>query len=209
MNMRICEIFTSIQGEGKWVGIPQVFVRLSGCNLRCRWCDTPSALEYESGKEMSVSEVVEQVEREGKELKSVCITGGEPLLQLEEVKELVKQLRLKGYSILLETNGTIGDKKLFSEVECVSMDIKTPSSGEKSDLTLLSLLSTKDQVKLVIEDEKDYTYAKKILKKIVPEIEIIFQPQGIERAQWLARKVLEDKLQVRVLPQLHKILGMR
>jgi len=207
--MRICEIFTSIQGEGKWVGIPQVFVRLSGCNLRCRWCDTPSALEYESGKEMSVSEVVEQVEREGKELKSVCITGGEPLLQLEEVKELVKQLRLKGYSILLETNGTIGDKKLFSEVECVSMDIKTPSSGEKSDLTLLSLLSTKDQVKLVIEDEKDYTYAKKILKKIVPEIEIIFQPQGIERAQWLARKVLEDKLQVRVLPQLHKILGMR
>ncbi len=197
-------MFTSIQGEGIYIGVPMFFVRLTGCNLRCEWCDTEYAF-YE-GEEMSIDSIVKKVEESG--MKWVCITGGEPLLQ-EEVYKLIDILLRKDYKILLETNGSILIDKLPTEENLViSLDIKTPSSKMERTMRFenLNYLGPKDFVKFVIMDEGDFEYAKKIIEKYEIDKEIIFQPVGGTNLKWLAEKVVEEKLNVRVLPQLHKII---
>jgi 7-carboxy-7-deazaguanine synthase len=201
--MKVIEVFASIQGEGRYIGKPAVFIRLAGCNLRCVWCDTRYALF--GGTDVDVNEVVELVNEQNISL--VCITGGEPMLQVKEVRELVKHLKDVGYEVILETNGTIYDKWIFENVDCVSMDMKPPSSGMKSSMEILKKLKEKDQVKVVIADDKDYEFAKEILKKT--SVEVILQPLGGVNLKQMAEKVVEDRVDVRVLPQLHKIIGVK
>ncbi len=204
--MKVNEIFVSIQGEGKYIGKPQVFVRLQGCNLECSWCDTRYAREGE-GTEMDVSEILKKLKKSG--LKSVCITGGEPMMQRAELKHLVKKLKKEKYEIVMETNGTLYDKEIFDTVDCVSFDVKPPSSGEESDSNLLKKLKKKDQVKVIIAGENDYHFAKKLLPKIKPDVDVIFQPLGGTNLKWLSEKIMADKLRVRILPQLHKLAGLK
>ncbi len=202
--MKVNEMFTSIQGEGIYIGVLMFFVRLTGCNLRCEWCDTEYAF-YE-GEEMSIDSIIKKVEESG--MKWVCITGGEPLLQ-EEVYKLIDILLRKEYKVLLETNGSILIDKLPTEENLViSLDIKTPSSKMERAMRFenLNYLGPKDFVKFVIMDENDFEYAKKIIEKYEIDKEIIFQPVGGTNLKWLAEKVVEEHLNVRVLPQLHKII---
>jgi 7-carboxy-7-deazaguanine synthase len=201
--MNVHEIFASIQGEGKHIGKPQAFIRLTGCNLRCSWCDTKYA--YAGGRKMSVSEVVTAVRRLG--LRSVCVTGGEPLIQAKELRELIAKLKSAGCEVVLETNGTLYDKAVFDKADCVSMDMKPPSSGQKSDERLLKKLRGKDQVKVVVANEKDLEFARKIIKK--SPAEVIIQPVEGNDVKPIAEAVLRRKLHCRVLPQLHKIVGLK
>ena len=197
-------MFTSIQGEGIYIGIPMFFIRLTGCNLRCAWCDTEYAF-YE-GEEIDIGTILKRVDESGMEW--VCITGGEPLLQ-EDVYRLIDALLRRGHRVLLETNGSILIDKLPTEENLViSLDIKTPSSKMEKAMKFenLQYLGPEDFVKFVIKDEKDFQYAKEIIEKYKIEQEIVFQPVGGTELKWLAEKVLEEGLNIRVLPQLHKII---
>lgn len=202
--MLICEIFHSIQGEGILIGIPTTFIRTTGCNLRCSWCDTKYA--YEEGKEMSIEEIMAKVK--DFPTNHVCITGGEPLLQKDTFR-LIQRLCDEGYEVCLETNGS----KSIEEMPCldslmVSLDIKCPSSGMHKEMALsnLELLGPNDQLKFIIGDEKDYVHAKEVIAKHNPICSIIMMPVGGRELKNLAEWVLKDGLKVRVLPQLHKLI---
>jgi 7-carboxy-7-deazaguanine synthase len=202
--MKINEIFASIQGEGITIGAPTTFVRLAGCNLRCKWCDTKYA--YEGGEELNIQQILERVK--GYENKHVCVTGGEPLMQNDTVR-LVDKLVEGRYFVTLETNGSISIEPFqCSETLVISMDIKCPSSGEESKMLLsnLEMLSPYDQLKFVIADKADYRYAKNILKEHKLACTIVMTPVGGIELKELVEWVLKDKLQVRVLPQLHKLV---
>ncbi len=202
--MLVNEIFYSLQGEGRWIGLRNVFVRTSGCNLRCRFCDTTYA--YEVGKQMSVDEVAEIISKYS--CKRVCLTGGEPLLQNDSFK-LVKRLREQGFFVLIETNGSC-DISDFSEDAgvIVSLDIKCPSSGmaEKMDFENIGLLSEKDQLKMVIGNREDYEYAKGIIERFSPSFPVFFQPVWGFDTKELAMWILQDDLKVRLGLQLHKLV---
>lgn len=206
--MKISEIFYSIEGEGIEIGRPEIFVRLAGCNLRCNWCDTPYALE--NGKEMSVIQIIQEVGRYP--CKSISITGGEPLLQKEELLELVKKLKELDYWIQINTNGTIFDEEIFELVDLISMDCKCPSSGMRSDLKVLrktrDLFGSKSQFKFIISNEEDYRYAKDILLTSLSDKIVIFQPEWGSRrfAKELAEFVKKDNLNVRIILQQQKMI---
>ena len=202
-TMRICEIFRSIQGEGLMMGIPTVFVRAVGCNLRCVWCDTQYAMD--GGEEMSLQQIMDKIG----DAKHVCVTGGEPMIQ-PEMPELLRMLVAAGKQVVLETNGSVDLKDVPDDpLMLISMDVKCPSSG-MSDRNLASnfdYLSKKDQVKFIIKDQADFDYALKFLKDNPTDANIIFGPVGgTERLEWMVDKVLESGLDARVLPQLHKII---
>lgn len=201
--MKVSEIFESIQGEGRFIGEPTVFVRLAGCNMRCSWCDTKYS--WEGGDENSVDKVVDIVKSYG--IGTLCITGGEPLLQADEVLELVRALKKDGMKIILETNGSLYDIQLFNEVDHVSLDVKPPSSGEESDELIISRLRPLDYVKVVVADDSDFEYAKMIVAQ--SGVSVFLQPSDSKNYKWLADKVLEAKLPAQVLPQLHKLVGMK
>ena len=203
MKMQITEIFTSIQGEGRYIGRPQIFIRLAGCNMDCIWCD--SRHSHEKGVEMDVAEVLSEVASH--KLKSICITGGEPMLQKMELLKLVHYLNSNNFEIVLETNGSIYDENIFNLIDCVSMDAKPPSSKMKSEIDYIKKLCVKDQVKIVIKDDGDFEFAKKILD--LSPCEVCVQPVDGQNLKWLAEKVLDCGLDFRVLPQLHKILGVK
>jgi len=206
--MKISEIFYSIEGEGIEIGRPEVFIRLSGCNLRCKWCDTKYALK--NGREMSIDEIVQEVNKYP--CKSVSITGGEPLLQKNELLNLVKRLKDLGYWIQINTNGTIFDEEIFELVDLISMDCKCPSSRMKSDHQVLrrtkELFSSKTQFKFVISDEEDYEYAKKIVTSLNVASNVVFQPEWNSRkfTKRLVELVKRDGLNVRIILQQQKIL---
>ncbi len=206
--MKISEIFFSLQGEGLEIGLPTVFIRLFACDLRCTWCDTMYAVEGRDFRDHRVSEVVDEVDKH--ECKRVCITGGEPLIQIKEVEELATHLLDNNYTILLETSGhKMPPPILWTENSTISMDCKCPSSSmqDKMDFGLFTELRAKDQLKFVIQDDVDYEYAKGILSKYNIRANIIFQPTHGSELGWLTEKVIEDKLgHIRVLPQLHKII---
>ncbi|MCK5392430.1 MAG: radical SAM protein [Deltaproteobacteria bacterium] len=206
--MKISEIFFSLQGEGLEIGLPTVFVRLFACDLRCTWCDTMYAVEGRDFKDYTVLEVVKEVEKY--ECKRVCITGGEPLIQIKEVEELACDLIGNNYTILLETSGhKMPPPILWTENSTISMDCKCPSSSmqHRMDFDLFIKLREKDQLKFVIQDEADYKYALGILNRHNIKANIIFQPAYGSRLGWITEKVIDDKLgNVRVLPQLHKII---
>lgn len=201
--MKICEIFTSIQGESSFAGIPMIFIRLTGCNLQCTYCDTKYA--YKEGKTLSVEKVLSKIKKF--RFKFVEITGGEPLLQ-EEVYELMNSL-VKNYKVLLETNGSLSIEKVNPKVKII-MDIKTPGSGmsERNVLENLSLLKKTDEVKFVLTDRNDYLWAKDFIKKHkTPVKEILFSPAfRMLKPSDLAKWIIEDTLPVRLNLQIHKYI---
>ncbi len=202
--MKVCEIFHSIQGEGVNMGAPTVFVRLSGCNLACKWCDTEYARE--EGRQMEVEEILQEVEKHG--CPQVCVTGGEPMCQAETVR-LIDSLLDSGYFVTLETNGSIGLEKLTcSENFMISMDIKCPGSGQadRMDMSNIELLGPADQLKFIISDRRDYEYARGIIKEHAPVCITVMTPVwGFDIAE-IIKWALKDKLVVRVLPQMHKLV---
>lgn len=202
--MKVNEIFFSIQGEGILMGEPTVFVRTTGCNLRCSWCDSKYA--YEDGKEMTVDEILKEVR--SYPVDNVCLTGGEPLIQ-GNIGLLIRRLLNRGYNVCVETNGSISIRNLARTHRLMlSMDIKCPSSGEQAKMLFSEIkhLSEVDQLKFIIADEKDYEFAKETISKHRPRCSVIFQPVWGTEMKWLAELILDDGLDVRVMPQLHKII---
>lgn len=202
--MKICEIYYSIQGEGLQIGLPTVFIRTSGCNLRCSWCDTTFA--YEEGEEMSIEDIMAKVKNYS--TNHICVTGGEPLLQ-KDITKLIQRLCDQGYYICVETNGS----KSIEELPCedaimISLDVKCPSSGmhEKMDLRNIEFLGPTDQLKFVIGDREDYNHARKLIDKYEPICNIILMPVDGRNLQDIANWILKDGLNARVLPQLHKLI---
>jgi 7-carboxy-7-deazaguanine synthase len=204
-SLRVTEIFYSLQGESKTVGIPTVFVRLTGCPLRCVYCDT--AYAFTGGKKIKIEEIIVQVEQYG--TKYITITGGEPLAQPVCI-ELIKQLLDKGFFVSLETSGAIDVSGVDPRAVKV-MDLKTPSSGEldKNIYQNIDFLSSKDQVKFVIGNNEDYDWSKATMVEygLLERCEVLFSPvMGLQNPTELAEKILQDRLPVRFQIQLHKLL---
>ena len=201
--MQVNEIFLSIQGESLSSGLPTIFVRFTGCNLRCFYCDTTYA--YEEGVHLSPLEVFERVKV--LHYKRVCITGGEPLLQ-EHLKELL--LLLEGYIVTIETNGAVLlDNSILRQGHSWVMDMKTPSSGcsEKMVLENFKSLRDEDEIKFVIGDRTDYDWAKEIIKSNYIKGRITFSPvYGKINYEDMVNWILSDKLDVRFQIQLHKLI---
>lgn len=206
--MKVSEIFYSLQGEGVQIGQPTVFLRLFACDLRCSWCDTMYAVEGSDFLEMSEDRIVAKITKYNCD--RVCITGGEPLIQKKELVPLTERLLDDGYFIVLETSGHKKPPEIFESSSClISMDCKCPSSGmeDRMDFSLFEDLRSKDQLKFVISDEKDYVYARNMLSRYDIKASVVFQPVHGKSITWLTEKVLEDKLNsIRVLPQLHKMV---
>ncbi len=206
----INEMFSSIQGESSYAGFPFFFIRTTGCNLRCKYCDTKYA--FSEGKEISIKKIVEKAEKSG--LKKILITGGEPLIQ-KNVYKLIDDLLNKKFEVFIETNGSILiDKINKSAIKIV--DVKTPSSGEceKNKVENLDFLTEKDEVKFVISDFNDFLWSKNFVEKykVYKKIKnILFSPvYGVLNPEKLANWILEHKLNmVRLQLQLHKIIGMK
>ncbi|HMK60347.1 MAG TPA: radical SAM protein [Dissulfurispiraceae bacterium] len=203
--MKVCEIFTSIQGESTYAGLPCVFVRIGGCNLRCTYCDTTYA--YDEGRELTSDEVVAEVLKYGVSL--VEITGGEPLLQ-GEVASLISRMLDIGLRVLIETNGSV-DIGTIDQRATVIMDIKTPGSGmsEAFKIENLDKLKSIDEIKFVLTNKTDYDWAKDFLFRfgLSDKCAILFSPAfGYIKPSDLAGWMLNDKLQVRLNLQLHKYI---
>jgi len=206
MTLLVNEIFYSIQGESIYSGRPCIFVRLTGCNLRCTYCDTRYA--YEDGVVMEIAEIIRRVAAYNCRL--IEITGGEPLFQTE-TPFLILGLLENGYEVLMETNGSLDISKV--DPRCVKIvDIKCPSShaSEKNDLENLKRLNPKDQIKFVIGNRADYLYAKKTMalnRPDFPEDHILFSPiSGKMPPADLAEWILKDNLNVRLHLQIQKII---
>lgn len=201
--MLVNEIFLSIQGESMSSGFPTIFVRFTGCNLRCCYCDTTYA--YEDGKEMSPLKVLEQIK--GLHYKRVCITGGEPLLQ-EELQELLGLL--EGYTVTIETNGAVFIKDIaLCKGHSWVMDMKAPSSGCSNNMVLenFEFLRDKDEIKFVIGDKNDYKWAKDIIKNNYKKGILTFSPvYGKIDCEEMVSWILADKMDVRFQIQLHKLI---
>ena len=205
MSLRIFEIFHSLQGESSRVGLPTVFVRLTGCPLRCGYCDTEYA--FHGGATQSFEEILATVA--SYQAQYVCVTGGEPLAQ-KGCHQLLKMLCDNGYQVSIETSGAIDISQVDQRVSVI-MDIKTPGSGEASKnlWSNVAALSAKDEVKFVLVDRADYDWAKQILGQydLTQKCPVLFSPvyKTLPPAD-LAAWVLEDHLPVRMQVQLHKIL---
>jgi 7-carboxy-7-deazaguanine synthase len=202
--MKINEIFFSLQGEGLLVGTPCVFVRTSGCNLRCTYCDTTYA--YEKGTEMTIHEIIETIRRFPSS--DVCITGGEPLMQ-KDTPRLIDRLLKKDYRVCLETNGSYSIQNLIGKKSLIlSLDIKCPSSCADKQMNLHNILflSKKDQLKFIIKNKKDYQYAKDIIYEYAPVCPVFFQPVWGADPKKIALWILQDGLHVRLSMQLHKLI---
>ena len=205
MSLRITEIFFSIQGETSKVGLPTVFIRLTGCPLRCQYCDTSYA--FHGGEVMLFEDIICQVTKFN--CKDVCVTGGEPLAQANS-KKLLKDLADLDFQVSLETGGSISLKEVDERVKII-MDIKTPDSGEatKNRWENLELLKQTDELKIVICSREDYQWSKEIIEqyKISEKCPILFSPcaESIDPRD-LAEWILTDQLPIRFQMQIHKIL---
>ncbi|MBT8137456.1 MAG: 7-carboxy-7-deazaguanine synthase QueE [Gammaproteobacteria bacterium] len=202
-RLKITEIFHSLQGEAVSVGIPTVFVRLTGCPLRCRYCDTSYA--FFGGEWMSYDDILARVAGLG--ARFVCVTGGEPLAQ-KNCPGLLARLCDAGYAVSIETSGAFDVGNLDERVTIV-MDVKTPASGEaqRNRAENLPMLRARDQVKFVICGREDYEWARDFVAHSETQAEVLFSPsygqmQPVKLAEW----ILADKLPVRFQLQLHKLL---
>jgi 7-carboxy-7-deazaguanine synthase len=203
--MRITEIFFSIQGESSYAGLPCVFVRLTGCPLRCGWCDT--AYAFYGGTERSLESVLSEVEQY--DCRLVEITGGEPLAQ-SEVHPLITALADRGYTVLIETSGAI-DIAPVDRRAILIMDLKCPGSGmeDRNRWSNIPLLKARDEVKFVIRDRADYDWAVTIVERynLSDRQRILFSPVfGELEPQHLAEWMLSDRVPVRFQLQLHKLI---
>jgi len=204
-QLRISEIFYSLQGETSRVGLPTVFVRLTGCPLRCTYCDTTYA--FTGGHNMEIEQILEEVARHG--TRYVTVTGGEPLAQ-KNCLELLQALCDAGYDVSLETGGALDVSKVDARVMKV-LDIKTPGSGEtgKNMWGNLAHLNPHDEIKIVLCDEADYVWARQQLMEhsLDKKCAVLFAPvQGKLSPADLAGWILRDHLPVRMQVQLHKLL---
>ncbi|PKO92750.1 MAG: 7-carboxy-7-deazaguanine synthase QueE [Betaproteobacteria bacterium HGW-Betaproteobacteria-1] len=205
MTLKVHEIFHSVQGESSRIGLPTVFVRLTGCPMRCVYCDTEYA--FSGGSNMSLEQIMEKVVGYG--ARYVTVTGGEPLAQ-KKCLELLSRLCDAGYEVSLETGGAIDTSGVDPRV-AVILDVKTPGSGEMENNRWdnLQRLKSNDEVKFVLCDRADYDWAKKILAEhdIAEKCSVLFSPvHGRLDAAALAEWILADRLPVRMQVQLHKIL---
>jgi 7-carboxy-7-deazaguanine synthase len=203
--LTINEIFYSIQGESSRAGQPCVFVRLTACDLRCSWCDTPYA--FDEGRKMSVDEVVGAVEGYGCPL--VEITGGEPLLQ-EDVYELMERLQRAGRTVMLETGGHRSIARVPADVLKI-VDVKCPGSGEadRNDWSNLEALAPHDEVKFVIRDRVDYEFARGVISRhrLADRAAVLLSPvHGVLEPRTLSEWLLADRLPARLQLQLHKYI---
>jgi 7-carboxy-7-deazaguanine synthase len=204
-TLRVTEIFHSLQGETSRVGLPTVFVRLTGCPLRCGYCDT--AYAFHGGKSLTLAQVIAEVARHG--TRYVTVTGGEPLAQ-KNCLPLLSALAERGYSVSLETSGALDVSKVDPRVSRI-LDIKTPGSGEvgKNRWQNLEYLNARDEIKFVLCGERDYAWAKEVLgQRCLDRIcAVLFSPAYAElEPATLAHWILRDRLPVRMQLQLHKIL---
>lgn len=202
-TLNITEIFYSLQGEAKEVGIPTVFVRLTGCPLRCNYCDT--AYAFKGNNPLSIESIMEQVEKYN--TRYVCVTGGEPMAQ-SNCLILLDTLIEAGYKVSMETSGSIDISPVNKKVSVV-MDLKTPSSTEQSQNRYenIALLESKDQLKFVIASRSDFDWCCSILENYDVLSDVLFSPvyeslKPVDLADW----ILEKQLNVRLQVQLHKLL---
>ena len=205
-QLRITEIFHSLQGESTRVGLPTVFIRLTGCPLRCVYCDT--AYAFEGGRRVSIDEILHQTSEYG--TLYVTVTGGEPLAQ-PECLTLLERLADKGFDVSIETSGAMPIEEVDQRISRI-MDIKTPSSGEchRNHYENIQYLNKNDEVKFVIETEDDYHWCKsKLIEYQLTDrvMAVLFSPVfGKMEGSWLANQIVADKLPVRFQTQLHKSL---
>lgn len=205
VQLRINEIFYSLQGESTRVGLPTVFVRLTGCPLRCHWCDTEHA--FSAGTSLRLSDILAQVA--SYTCRHVCVTGGEPLAQ-KACPSLLKALCDAGYDVSLETSGAL-DLSMVPAGVAKIMDLKAPDSGEleKNRWENLALLGAGDEIKIVLASANDYAWARQMLEEhdLTQICPVLFSPvQGQLKPNELAEWILRDRLEVRFQLQLHKIL---
>ncbi len=204
--LTVNEIFHSIQGESTYAGRRCVFVRLTACDLRCSWCDTPYA--FHEGRKMSLGEILAEVERHDCDI--VELTGGEPLLQ-KEVYPLMQRLLDRGQTVLIETGGHVSLERVPPAVHTI-MDVKCPGSGEAhtTNWENLDRLDANDEVKFVIKDRTDYDYACDVLRRHALQDKVaavLFSPvHGVLDPKALSEWVLADRLPVRVQLQVHKYI---
>lgn len=204
-SLRITEIFYSLQGESNSAGIPTVFIRLTGCPLRCSYCDT--AYAFSGGTKTSIDEVISKAQQYG--TRYITVTGGEPLAQTACL-DLLTRLADDGFIVSLETSGAFDISEVDSRIVKV-MDFKTPASGEvhRNLFSNIQHLDSRDQVKFVIGSNEDYDWAKSRLSEfdLTDRCEVLFSPSmGQQDPKQLAEKILQDRLPVRFQVQLHKIL---
>lgn len=204
-QLKIFEIFYSLQGESSRVGLPTIFIRLSGCPMRCHYCDT--AYAFQGGVMMDIDDIMETIKKYN--TRYVTVTGGEPLAQ-KEVLSLLKVLADQNYDVSLETGGGISIKEVDPRIKII-LDIKTPESGEekKNHWENLNLIHAKDEIKFVLCSREDYDWAKKILDqyKLTEKCHVLFSPvyQKLNTTD-LGNWILQDQLPVRLQIQLHKLL---
>ena len=204
-SMKICEIFTSIQGESTLQGLPCVFVRLAGCNLNCSYCDTQYARE--GGTDMSIGEILTKVENLS--FSFICITGGEPLIQTDTLL-LAQECVIRGYVVSVETNGTIDASQLHEDVIRI-IDIKCPGSGEhgKTHPENIVNLRPADEFKFVLNNRTDFEYAREFVKKhrLTDACTVLLSPAwNILDPDVVAEWILHEMPEARLNLQLHKII---
>ncbi len=229
MNAKILEIFQSTQGEGKYIGVPQVFVRFFECNMHCVWCDTPHSIGDTTRhyKEFTLDSLVSEIKALWGQSHSVSITGGEPLLQAEFINTLTPVLRGLGMTIYLETNGVLPKElaQVIDGVDIIAMDIKLPSSTQckaywQEHDEFLQIARTKDLfVKVVISNatvKEEVLQAAELVKRHAPDVLFILQPNFFDMKEGVVAKCQEfqnDCLKhlpnVRIIPQIHKFLKVR
>ncbi len=229
MNAKILEIFQSTQGEGKYIGVPQVFVRFFECNMHCVWCDTPHSIGDTTRhyKEFTLDSLVSEIKALWGQSHSVSITGGEPLVQAEFINTLTPVLRGLGMTVYLETNGVLPKElaQVIDGVDIIAMDIKLPSSTQckaywQEHDEFLQIARTKDLfVKVVVSNETtkdEVLQAADLVKRHAPDVPFILQPNFFDMKEGVVAKCQEfqnDCLKhlpnVRIIPQIHKFLKVR
>ena len=213
MGLSVNEIFSSIQGEGIHTGFTTTFIRLAGCNLDCKWCDTKYALKITDGDELQISDIIHKVNTLGMEL--VCLTGGEPLFQKGSI-DLVRDLLQDGLRVDIETNGSLDISefvKLGSNV-MISIDVKPPSSGEENMFLRANLqcLRPIDQIKFIISDKEDLAFAIGFIEKNSLNSNIILTPVNNEGGVLIVDELIERirtkdlSSSIRVMVQTHKVI---
>jgi 7-carboxy-7-deazaguanine synthase len=204
-TLLVTEIYPAILGESAWAGWPGVIVRLTGCNLRCSYCDTTYA--YAGGKTLDLAAIIAKIKN--LDLPRVLVTGGEPLMQ-PDAADLMRALIDRGLAVMLETNGALDLAPVPAPVHVV-MDLKTPGSGEHRSMNddNLKLLKKTDEIKVVLTNRRDYLWARKIVNdhRLDKKLQIIFSPAfGRLDPADLARWILKDRLHVRLGLQIHKYI---